>query len=805
MAKDNKTKVNIKKIDKTIVKLNALFNDMVDNIAQTNYKTDTRNEKEVKRIQKSVRDVIKDEISDLKDYTGDNISTFLVKTFNEYDKSSNDSNFKSLNSLNSVEDLFEGSDGNIFAAFSERYKNKALLYEDLETICAQLIELNEAVNATRDSIVTADDVGSSISRVIKFGSSDGETENESRIHIVEEIERKLKLDNKIKNHIVPKTLTYGTYYAYVIPQSKLFENAQRDKLKQVKTMESYLMDDETVKFVTENVTVVSDEEDNKVSFGFNNKNTSRENDSVKEALREVAKCINVSNDDIPLPLIENVGMMDAMMDLSKYNKSVVKGRGKKKSDTNVYFGMDGVQSSNSKENKIEDFKFIEDCYVKLLDPKKVIPVKIMEYTIGYYFLHENSPQVKKNPFNSSINLVKNEQVTERDVIGRISEKIVKAFDKSYLEENINFKNLILNALLYNDTYKKKVHFQFIPAEYISEFKVNEDENGEGTSMLIKSLFYAKLYLALLIFNILTHLSKSTDTKIYYVKNSGIDKDVVGKTMEVARDIKSKQINFADLLNYGTIMSKVGTGKEIFMPIGKSGEKGIEFDILSGQQVDMQNDFLEMLNRSYINGTGVPSVIMNYINEADYAKTLVMANAKFLGRVLSYQMDFNESITEFYKKILRHTTELPDEVIEEFEYSFTPPKTLNNMNISDITSYTENIMEFLSNITIGQEGEMQDDIGNVKDILKRKLAKEIAPMLPWDKVDTMFEEALLEAKKMQIEKNASEEPEDNATTDDYSTSNDTDNVDDNSGENDEDIDSGLDDNFDDEPTDYSDEI
>ena len=71
--------------------------------------------------------------------------------------------------------------------------------------------------------------------------------------------------------------------------------------------------------------------------------------------------------------------------------------------------------------------------------------------------------------------------------------------------------------------------------------------------------------------------------------------------------------------------------------------------------------------------------LSKLEVADYAKTLVMSHAKFLGRVLSYQMDFNESITDFYKKILRHTTDIPDEIIEDFEFAFTPPKTLNNMN------------------------------------------------------------------------------------------------------------------------------
>ncbi len=765
MAKHDKVKVNVKKIDKSIVKLHGLFNDIVDNITQTNYKADTRNEKEIKRINKTIRDVVKDELSDLKDYTGDNISTFLVKTFNDSEQNIFGGNFKSLNNMNGIEDLFESNEGGIFAAFSDRYKNKALLYEDLETITSQLIELAEAVNTTTDSIVTADDVGSTISRSLKFrNTTENETDDESNLTIIKEVEKKMKLTSKIKNHIVPKTLTYGKYYVYVIPQSKLFEDAQKDKLKEVKTMESFLTDDETVQFVAENVTVV-DNEDSKPSFGFNKGANKETNNTVKQALTEMAKCINICNDDLALPLLENGGMMDAMVDIGKYNKDLMKkGKKGKKKEDNVYYAMDGVSNTKEKKQKIEDFTFIEDCYIKLLNPKKVIPVKIMDYTIGYYYLHEQAPEIQKNPFNSSINMVKNDKVTERDIVGRIAEKIVKSFDKSYLEQNILFKDFILNALLYNESYKKKIHFQFIPAEYVCEFKVNEDENGEGTSMLIKSLFYAKLYLALLIFNIITHLSKSTDTKVYYVKNSGIDKDTVGKTMEVARDIKSKQINFADLLNYGTIMSKVGGGKEIFMPVGKSGEKGIEFDILSGQQVDMQNDFLEMLNRAYINGTGVPSVIMNYINEADYAKTLVMANAKFLGRVLSYQMDFNESITNFYIKVLKCTTDIPDEVLDDLEFAFTPPKMLNNMNISDITSYSENIMEFLTNVTIGQEGEQQEDIGNVKDIFKRKLAKEIelakeiAPMLPWDKVDTMLEEALMEAKRQQVEKNSTENPD-----------------------------------------------
>lgn len=752
MANDKKSED--KKVDGSIVKLNKLFGDLMDNIQQTVNKTDVQNTKEIERINRSVNDIVQAELKDIKDYTGGDISTFLLKSFNESDKANNNTfNGKVLNEL---DELFEGGEGNIFAAFNSRYRNQAILFEDLEVIASQLIELDEAINTTRDSIVTADDVGSTISRTLKFKNSEAQNyDNDSYMKIIEEVEKKYKLLNKVKNHIVPKTLKYGTYYTYVIPQSKLFEKTQKDNLKQIKTMENYIMDDDTIQFITENVTII--EEEGKPNIGFPKPSDKKKTNIVKDAVLEIAKSINVSNDDIPLPLIENAGVLDAMTDLEKFNKAASKAIKKANNTKSSSISFDGVvDTKKGKKDKVEDFSFVEDCYIKLLDPKRVIPVKMMDFTIGYYYLHETAPQEPKSTFNSNLALVRGEQLTEKEVINKISERVVKSFNKSYLENNMEFKELILNALLFNETYKKKIHFQFIPAEYICEFKVNEDENGNGTSILIKSLFYAKLYLAMLIFNIITYLSKSTDTKIYYVKNSGIDTNIVNKTMEIARDIKSKQLNFTDLLNYNTMVSKIGQGKEIFMPVGKSGERGIEFDILSGQNVDINTDILEMLKQSYINGTGVPSVIMNYINEADYAKTLVMANAKFLGRVLNYQLDFNPSISNFYIKVLKNTTDIPDEILDNLEFTFTQPKTLNNMNISDITSYADNIVEFLVKAAIGDEGEHPDNIGTIKDMIRRELVKEVAPMLPWERVEEIKNDCILRATQEKVQKSSEQE-------------------------------------------------
>ena len=104
---------------------------------------------------------------------------------------------------------------------------------------------------------------------------------------------------------------------------------------------------------------------------------------------------------------------------------------------------------------------------------------------------------------------------------------------------------------------KAIKFQFIPAEYVCAFKINENEEGDGTSVLEDSLFYAKLYLMLLLFKIVSIVLYSNDTKVNYIKVSGVDKNISNKIQEIAREKQSRQINLMDLMSYTSIINKIG--------------------------------------------------------------------------------------------------------------------------------------------------------------------------------------------------------------------------------------------------------
>jgi hypothetical protein len=152
---------------------------------------------------------------------------------------------------------------------------------------------------------------------------------------------------------------------------------------------------------------------------------------------------------------------------------------------------------------------------------------------------------------------------------------------------------------------------------------------------------------------------------------------------------------------------------------------------------------------------VPSVIMNYINEADYAKTLVMANAKFVARVVSHQISLNPGITELYKKLMKFTTNMPEECINKFIFGFLPPKTLNNTNVMDLINNTDQTINYMVEAVTGKNAE-PGELGNVvKDLIYKKIAKELLPLLPWDLVEKIVKDAKNEAIESDIAKKADE--------------------------------------------------
>lgn len=759
---------NLNSVKDELLKSNDLFNKIMNNIGFSVSGPSVDNEIELLKVQGEIDDYLSNEIKTVTNFSGKDISEFVVSLFDSQKRNSKQS---PPNDMNDLESLFNLNRGEVLDFFQERYRNRFYLYDDLRMISDNLSELKEAINTTRDAIITADDNTSLISATREFVN----VIDDENIYMsaVEKMEEEFNLPKKIKNHIIPKTLQYGEYFVYTMPYKKICEKygnmskSERMTTSSQRLSESFISNDyDDIKNVVKSK--MSNSEFNKI------KNTFDENVDI------MMDRITVINSEASPDILTEGGGIGEIKEF--INQEKLKQNFNIQEPSKNKFFQDGAQDIDS--NKRETYDDMKGCFIKLLTPLKMIPVEIMNnVTLGYIYIFDSNSSNNTNYMSGAVvnkrgmlsgtgtmttfldNMVTTNKDVEYTIVSKIADKVLQSFNKKFLEENDKFKELIISALWFNDLYKKNVSFQFIPAEYVTKFTVNEDEEGNGVSILNDSLFYAKLYLALLLFKIMSIINKSNDTRIYYIRNSGVDTDVINKVQDVARQIKSRQMSFLDLMDCNAMTTKIGANKEIFVPTGSSGEKTIDFDIMSGQDIQLENDLMDRLRRNFINATGVPDVIMDYVNAADYAKTLVMANSKFVGRVVNLQLDFNSSITELYKKLLRYTTDLEGHIIDKFKYTLNQPRDLNINNMADRINNVDNVIKVMLDATFGVESDQSDERKMLRDELYKELIKKELPSLPWSLLTEQYSDLVLKVKhRIESEKLKNNSNEENNNSD-----------------------------------------
>ena len=785
MARDSKSSKsggqNIRSRNKSNRNITGNINELISQLGSMAFRTN--NGEDIERLNLQFNDILRGETDGFNRSGGDDTTSFLSKLFRD----SNSRLAQTDTVMDQLNNIFDDSsnEGSIRSFINEAYRNRMLKQSDLHEVASQLIELREAILITRDAIISSDIVEGRMTRNLKFANTTEEQKDELT-STVESIERKFDLQTKIKNFIIPKTLEYGEYYAYIIPYSKIFGDFMKRKEKMKlgynayteTTLYEYVMNDPNDKNGKAFYESVNDMFDTHYKKEYNPKtdtiskmDVDAENREMKSAFTEsinnMMKNVIICTDPVPLPLIEE-GIdstdffMENFIDPTTFNES----------DINIdnigkdsYFNRviksdngDGVYTPHRKNNREydgdksyeRDFKNIHDCYIKMIDPVHLLPVQIMTKRVGYYYVQceENLPV--SGVVSSSLYYNRFEDNRrETTIVDSIAQRIVQAFDKKFLESNPKFKELIVEALNYYNLNEQRVRFQFIPQEYVVAFKVSEDENGNGTSIIEPSLFYAKLYLMLLLFKMMSIILYSNDTRINYVRNSGIDKNVRKKIEEIARTKQQRSITVMDMFSYTSLVNKLGVGAETYIPTGKSGERGLETEVIQGQDVQMNSDLMDNLKKAYILGTGVPDAIMNYMNEADFAKSLELANTRFQGRVVNYQFDFNVGITEMYRRILRWSTNTDEEAIIGFEFSFSPPKASNGQIKGDLLQNFDTYSQFMISLFFGQQNADNPDFEKQIRKLKLLLARDYLPMINFDTIYNLFKSAKIEGLEEEL--------------------------------------------------------
>ena len=145
---------------------------------------------EVDALDSEFADIVSKELKSMTSKMDGDVSGFLDKLYTDSQK-------RSSNYVKNVEHIFQSTQNQAQSILTEAYRNKMLKRADIKEVASQLNELREAINITRDAVVSSNMVEGDICRTLVIDNS-SKDESENYKSIVEKMEEKFKLTKSIK-------------------------------------------------------------------------------------------------------------------------------------------------------------------------------------------------------------------------------------------------------------------------------------------------------------------------------------------------------------------------------------------------------------------------------------------------------------------------------------------------------------------------------------------------------------------------------------------------------------------------------
>jgi len=624
-------------------------------------------------------------------------------------------------------------------------------YEDFNIIEAYLPFISKCLDAYRDNILAPDDI---TKKSINFAYNN-ENLNESNEIIFSNLKllnEKYKIGEKSKT-LIRDSLKLGDQFLLILNTSQEF--------KRILTEDSELFYGDQILDESSLYWDKEDETDkNLLEYIQEAVNSDIKKDTEKKSIDDVKK--NIIDD-----INKNLKFYEEPSDVLS----------------------DGKKISNKYDTETVENYDIKGSIVKIVDPQKIMVLEIDETLIGYiYFERQTGESLSRTSFlgsdsfnnmgsnagNDYFNVRSNNQSSSNSVNGEnwkealskvLTRGLSQKMNKKFLQDNVEFQNLIYNLLKEDYFIKKGIKFTFISPDQMIHFKLNSDKTY-GKSKLADILFFAKIYLAILITNTMQKVSRGRDKRAFYV-DVGLEDDIEGSIQSVIKDIKSSEITANSFQNIDTMFKTIGAFEDYFIPT-LDGSKPLEIDTISGMDVDIENDFLNELKKSIISGIGVPANYIEAEAEVDFAKSLSMSNSNFVRDIIYYQSQYEVWFSQIFRilyknefikdknidnvedKQKRTGDDLEDIIkvdLESIVVKFPSPVYLNLMSFNDQISNIQTTVEFITALYFGD----QDD-----EVLKRKFKLELIKQqflsnMEWEMYDKILDELKLDQQEEALDK------------------------------------------------------
>ena len=724
-----------------INRLSNTIQNNLDNLYSKTYYSQPSNKQDLESI-KSKLDSSIDNIVSVNTYnTGKGTMSTLYSRMQQQgsnlkpgDKESGKSLESLINDSQVIEAGLMGFINNTTTVFD--YDNK------IDTILKYMPRLQEALDTRKDNVLSADHFSKDYINITSSNiTNDSETYNEH----IKFIKETYKFQD-LTDEIYEQASKYGEAFVYVVPYKK----AVARLLKQKNNTRAELNIKEST-IITESGNIQMDDLPKDITpemfkeAGLDNIElecyTGAINSVVENTMRFEKACQSLN--EMSLNYEGTNFSEETILESAENIRDVVKGRFQKTIKDDLSFegfddrGQDGLVDKNTAKRKTKDDKFINvpGTIVKVLERKHVIPIYIEEYCFGYYYIEVDGPYNPVGDYDKmqdptmslkgsnsilSTNSMLDQSNKQNTIIRFLANQISNFIDAKFINANQDLRNEIYTVLKYNydnnSSHMNKVRVTFIPPDDMEHvyFNMNKDTH-RGISDLDKAMFPATLYCAMYITHSIWNMTRAQDKRVYYV-NQTVDTNISKTLLNTINQIKKGNFGIRQIENINHILNITGMFNDYIIPRSPGGQAPIDFEVMQGQQVEWQTEFMTSLEEMAVNSTDVPMEMIQMRNSVDYSSQLTMSSSKFLRKVYNRQSKYQKNLTRIFNKI--YNNEFDDNI--QLSVVLPPPMFLNitntNQMMTNVNEYSQSVAQLIL------DPDEQDPIKNevIREINKYNL-------------------------------------------------------------------------------------
>lgn len=735
MAKDNN---NTRSSSKVINNLVSNIRNNMDNLYKNTYFSQANNKKDLKNIKMDIDNSIDSILNSNVDNVGvPNISQLYTRMHMKDGKNENNDELENLFNDKSLTD-------SLMLNFTENRHIKDF-DDEIDTICKFMPTLEDALDAKKDNVLSADQFSKDFINVINRSNVDQSTTFNERI---KQIKKKYNLIELLED-AYDNASKYGEQFIYNVDYNKALSRLLATKNN---TMSPYVTNEAASEVVDGLITESFDlgqmckdvygEHLKEDQMLFNHGDTFKVELNVTGVLEsfilEQQKVTNIVNENA-----------------AKFNTTIkddiaFEGLEKKKNKESI----DGLIDINatSKNPKIN----VPGRVLKRLKRENVIPIYIEDLCLGFYYIENEHSEffTGSSTMNDPMMALKSgtmrtKETNKDTMLQHMSSKLSSMIDSKFININQDLSKEIYMILKHNDIFNGKQANQFrvtfIPPEDMEHIYFKKDpKTNRGISDLDKALLPAKLYTSLYTNGYLGVMTRGHDKRVYYVKQN-IDTNISKVLLNTINQIKKGNMGIRELTSVKNMFNMIGRHNDHIIPVGASGDSPINFEVMQGQNIDIKQELLDIFEQMAINSTDVPYEYIQSRQTVDYAVRLTMSNGKFLRKSFKRQARceilFGNMITKIYNSEYGENDTL--------EVELPPPAFLNLLNTNTMI---QNINDTVSNIVEMEMAGEQDE--RVHNIFVRKLKRHyLGGYLDLRNIESLKEESYMEAS---IEKQKNQE-------------------------------------------------